>query len=88
MADNTRLIEKQENRLVVLSVQLRPLATGVVRLVLNSKARGRKTRVVMTEDVTTGPLAWFKNPLTTATIVARNALSLRRLRRLVASSRG
>ena len=83
MVDNTRLVEKQENRLVVLCVQLRPVATGVVRLALKSKARGRKTRVVMTEEATSGPLAWFKNPLTTATIVARNALSLRRLRRLV-----
>jgi uncharacterized protein YndB with AHSA1/START domain len=85
MADNTQIIEKQENRLVVLCVQLRPLATGIVRLWLTSKARGRKTRVVMTEDATSGPLAWFKNPVTTATIVARNAVSLRRLRRLVRS---
>jgi uncharacterized protein YndB with AHSA1/START domain len=87
MVDNTQLLEKQENRLVVLCVQLRPLATGVVRLALTAKARGRKTRVVMTEDATSGPLSWFKNPITTATIVARNAVSLRRLRRLVASSR-
>ena len=88
MAANTRLVEKQENRLVVLCVQLQPLATAVVRLVLTSKARGRKTRVVMTEEPTAGPVAWFRNPLTTATIAVRNALSLRRLRRLVASSRG
>jgi uncharacterized protein YndB with AHSA1/START domain len=88
MDANTRLLEKQENRLVVLCVQLQPLATGIVRLALKPKARGRKTRVVMTEDATSGPLAWFKNPVTTATIAIRNALSLRRLRRLVASGRG
>ena len=88
MVDNTQLLEKQENKLVVLCVQLRPLATGIVRLALTPKASGRKTRVIMTEDATSGPLSWFKNPLTTATIVVRNALSLRRLRRLVASSRG
>ena len=88
MAAKTQLVEKQENRLVVLSVQMRPLLTAIVRVALKPKARGRKTRVVMTEDATGGPVAWFKNPLTTAAIAARNALSLRRLRRLVASSRG
>src|SRR3954454_9135400 len=66
MADNTRLVEKQENRLVVLCVQLRPLASGIVRLALQSKARGRKPHVVMTEEPTSGPLACFKNPLNTA----------------------
>jgi uncharacterized protein YndB with AHSA1/START domain len=84
--DNTKLVATEPNRSVVLSVRARPRLTAIVRLALITRARGQKTKVVLTEEVDGGALSWFRNPLLTGTILVRNALSLRRLRRLVASS--
>jgi uncharacterized protein YndB with AHSA1/START domain len=85
LADSTKLLEKKPNSRVVLEVRIRPLGVGTVALDLRPKHRGRKTKVVMTERLTGGPLAWVRNPSLTLGIAARNAVSLRRLRRLVAS---
>jgi len=86
--DSTKILENKPNRRVVLEVRVRPLATGKVALDLKPKRRGRRTRVVMTEDLTRGPLSWVREPLRSAAISVRNAISLRRLRRLVASRAG
>jgi uncharacterized protein YndB with AHSA1/START domain len=86
--DSTKLLEKKANRRVVLEVRIRPVGVGKVAIDLKPKRRGRKTKVVMTEDLTRGPLSWVRRPIRSAAISARNAVSLRRLRRLVASRVG
>jgi uncharacterized protein YndB with AHSA1/START domain len=86
--DNTKLIDKEPNKRVVLEVRFRPVGVGTVAIDLKPKHRGRKTKVVMREQMTRGPVAWIRNPMVTIGLKARNAVSLRRLRRLVASSRG
>jgi uncharacterized protein YndB with AHSA1/START domain len=88
LADSTKLLEKKANRRVVLEVRVRPVGTGKVALDLKPKRRGRRTKVVMTEDLTRGPASWVRRPIRSAAIWARNAVSLRRLRRLVASRAG
>jgi uncharacterized protein YndB with AHSA1/START domain len=88
IADSTKIVEKKPNRRVVLEVRVRPLGTGQVALDLKPKRRGRRTKVVMTEDVTRGPVSWIRRPIRSAAISARNTVSLRRLRRLVASRAG
>jgi uncharacterized protein YndB with AHSA1/START domain len=88
LADSTKILEKKENRRVVLEVRIRPVGVGKVTLDLKPKQRRRKTKVVMTEDLTRGPASWVRRPIRSAAISARNAVSLRRLRRLVASRAG
>src|SRR4051794_36330468 len=85
LADSTKLLDKEPNKRVVLEVRIRPLGVGKVRLDLKPKRRGRKTKVVMTEDMTRGPVSWIRSPIRNGLITARNTVSLRRLRRLVAS---
>jgi uncharacterized protein YndB with AHSA1/START domain len=86
--DSTKLLEKKENRRVVLEVRIRPAGVGKVAIDLKPRRRGRRTKVVMTEDLTRGPASWVRRPIRSAAISARNAISLRRLRRLVASRAG
>jgi uncharacterized protein YndB with AHSA1/START domain len=86
--DSTKLLEKKENRRVVLEVRIRPVGVGKVAIDLKPKRRGRRTKVVMTEDLMRGPASWVRGPIRSAAISVRNAISLRRLRRLVASRAG
>jgi uncharacterized protein YndB with AHSA1/START domain len=86
--DSTKLLEKKQNRRIVLEVRIRPVGVGKVAIDLKPRRRGRRTRVVMTEDLTRGPASWVRRPIRSAAISARNAVSLRRLRRLVASRAG
>ena len=87
LADSTKILDKKPNKRVVLQVRARPAGVGKVSLDLKPKRRGRKTKVVMTERPTRGPLAWLPIPGLAIGLRARNAVSLRRLRRLVASQR-
>jgi uncharacterized protein YndB with AHSA1/START domain len=86
LADNTKLLETERDRRVVLEVRIRPLGVGRVRFDLKPRRRGRSTKVVMTERPTGGPWAWFARPWTNLGIRVRNAISLRRLRRVVLAS--
>jgi uncharacterized protein YndB with AHSA1/START domain len=85
LADSTKIIDKKLNKRVVLEVRIRPAGVGNVTLDLKPTRRGRKTKVVMTERIKRGPLARIPRPGLAIGLRARNALSLRRLRRLVAS---
>jgi uncharacterized protein YndB with AHSA1/START domain len=84
LEDWSRIVDKKPNRRVVLDAQFRPLGAAKITLDLRPKARGSKTHVTMTEQPK-GPVRWVWNPVASAGLKARNALSLRRLRRLVAS---
>src|SRR5258705_849047 len=55
LADSTKILEKKPNRRVVLEVRIRPLGVGKVKIDLKPKRRGRKTKGVITEDLTRGP---------------------------------
>lgn len=83
VADNTKLVDKQRNQCVVLEARIRPFAIGRISLELG-RVDGDRTRVVMTEEVTGGPARPVRALLEPA-LYLRNAVSLRRLRRLVAS---
>jgi uncharacterized protein YndB with AHSA1/START domain len=85
LADSTKLVDKTPNSRVVLEVRFRPVGVGTVALDLQPLRRGRETKVVMTERISGGPLAWLWDPILRIALLARNAVSLRRLRRLVAS---
>ena len=86
--DSTKLIDSVPDKRVVLEVRIRPVGLGRVRLDLAPRRRGKRTKVVMTERPTGGPWKWFGRPLTNVAIRGRNAVSLRRLRRLVMASAG
>src|SRR4051794_29815125 len=62
LADNTKLLVAETDRRVVLEVRIRPLGVGKVQLDLKPRARGRKTKVVMNERVTSGPFRWVGRP--------------------------
>jgi len=83
--DTTKIVEKKPGKQVVLEVRARPLGVGRVSLDLASRRRGKQTKVTMTERPTGGPLAWLRSPLLEAMTSMRNAIALRRLRRLVTS---
>ena len=86
--DSTKLVSKRPGRGVKFEVRVRPFGIGYVDIDLKPKARGRKTKITMTEDFTRGPLSWVVHPLRSAGISIRNVISLRRLRRLVTSRAG
>jgi uncharacterized protein YndB with AHSA1/START domain len=88
LADSTKLISTDPNRSIVLEVRARPLGRARVKFDLRSKSRGRRTKVVMTERTTSGIWSLVPNPVERVLIHARNAASLRRLRRVVASRAG
>jgi uncharacterized protein YndB with AHSA1/START domain len=85
IADNTKIVDKEPNRRIVLEARFRPAGVAKITLQLRPKSRGRKTLVTMTEKLTGGPLRRAWNPATRLGLKARNAVSLRRLRALVAS---
>jgi uncharacterized protein YndB with AHSA1/START domain len=86
LADNTKLLDKTPSKRVVLEVRVRPFGTGVVTFDLEPVAgRENTTHVVMTEDFNRGPLSFVFRPIREAMIRMRNAITVRRLQRLVVS---
>lgn len=83
--DNTKLVEKRPNERVALEVRFRPGGVGIVQFELAAADDGRATKVTMTEDFTQGPAARIPGVLQRPLLLVRNALSLRRLRSLLAS---
>jgi uncharacterized protein YndB with AHSA1/START domain len=83
--DNTKILDKEPNRRVVLEARFRPAGSARITLDLRPKARGRRTLVTMTEKPSGGPVRWIPHPITDAGLKVRNAVSLRRLRALVTS---
>src|SRR4051794_36051902 len=52
--DNTKLVDTEPDRRVVLEARARPLGRARVELELRPKSKGRRTKVVMTERTTSG----------------------------------
>src|SRR4051812_44650784 len=72
LADNTKLLDSQRDRRVVLEVRIRPLGTGRVQLDLKARRRGRATKVVMREHLISGPFRWLGRPFVMAAFRVRN----------------
>ncbi|HEY3831577.1 MAG TPA: SRPBCC family protein [Acidimicrobiia bacterium] len=83
LRDNTKLIEAEPDRKVVLEVRARPLGRARVQLDLRPKAKGRRTKVVMTEHTTGGIWSVIPNPVENGLVYLRNRASLHRLRKVV-----
>ena len=82
LRDESKILEAKENRRLVLEVRVQPLGEAHVIVDLRPRSRGRRTRVTLTEYPTAGPARHALGlPLQAATH-ARNAWSLRRLRRI------
>ena len=79
--DQTQLLQRETDRLVVLQVQIWPIGEGTVRLELEDLAE--RTRVVMHETFTNGPAAWADNKLQQIAVKLRNDWSLDQLKNVV-----
>ena len=79
--DQTRLLRREEDRMVELNVQLWPIGEGVVRIELEDL--GGRTHAVMHEEFTSGPASWSDNPLQQVMMKLRNDWSLDKLARIV-----
>ncbi len=80
--DETRVVECEEGRRLVLEAKARPAGTAWVTLEL-SDAAGGSTDVEMREDVSGGPGLLMPKPVRQALIVKRNTETLLRLALLV-----
>jgi uncharacterized protein YndB with AHSA1/START domain len=80
--DSSRIVAKRGRRHLELDVRFRPIGTAHVELDLQPLSRGRRTRVVMRERPTSGPVRWFFGRPLDLAFWGRNAWSLRRLRRV------
>lgn len=69
--------------MVLEEARRRGTSDGRVQVVLKLDDRGGRTHVAMHETPTRGPAAVFDNPLQQALLRARNASSLRRLKKVV-----
>jgi uncharacterized protein YndB with AHSA1/START domain len=80
--DNSKVLDIEQDRRLVLEARFRPFGTATVDLRLKPVRRGKATKVVMREAARRGPVAriWAL-PLDAATHV-RNAFALRRLKQL------
>ena len=80
LKDSTTVIASNRPRQLVIEARFRPLMVAKVELRL--RPRGRGTHVTMVEYPIGGLVAKVHNPLIDRALWARNAESLRRLRRL------
>ncbi|MEW6472823.1 MAG: SRPBCC family protein [Actinomycetota bacterium] len=78
--DKTCVAEVDPPTCLVLHARAMPAGVAEVRLDLTPQGAG--TRVTITEQPISGPAARFSNPVLDLLVGARNAESLRRLRRL------
>jgi uncharacterized protein YndB with AHSA1/START domain len=79
--DSTEVVESQPPHHLRLEVRFRPVGTAVVDIEVAPAGAG--SRVVMAEAPLQGAVRRWWNPVVSAAVVARNHLSLLRLRSLV-----
>jgi uncharacterized protein YndB with AHSA1/START domain len=82
LRDDTKVLDIEKDRRLVLEARVRPFGTAVVDIELQRKRRGKATKVTMHESGCRGALARVWNPLFDALTYARNAVALQRLKRL------
>lgn len=81
--DETQAIEARPGEKLVLQAKIRPI--GEARVTIDLIAEGERTLVVMEEEVTSPDLVRRMRRLLDPFVVARNVVSLRRLKDLVES---
>ncbi|MGD9797607.1 MAG: SRPBCC family protein [Acidimicrobiia bacterium] len=77
--DSTSVVELEPPRRLVLEVRVRPVV-GVARVEITLAGVGRSTDLTLAEQVTRGPAHRLARPLVDAALLARNRLSLHRLK--------
>jgi uncharacterized protein YndB with AHSA1/START domain len=82
LKDSSKVLRREPPHLLELEVRFRPAGVGVVKLRVKKRRRGR-SRITMTERLTSGPLSKVPRLVTSPAIGVRNVWSLRRLRRIV-----
>jgi uncharacterized protein YndB with AHSA1/START domain len=88
LEDNSKVLNIEQDRRLVLEARVRPFGTAVVDIELQPKRRGKATKVTMRETANRGPLARVWNPALDALTYARNIVALQRLKRLVEARTG
>jgi uncharacterized protein YndB with AHSA1/START domain len=86
--DNSKVLDIEQDRRLVLEARVRPFGTAKVELDLKPVRRGTKTKVTMTEEARRGPMKRAWNPLVDVAMYARNVIALRRLKRLAEARAG
>lgn len=79
--DSTLVMGRDRPRSIDLEVRFRP--TGVARVEITVQAEAEGSRITLTESPTAGPVRRVPRMITDPVFLARNALSLRRLRGLI-----
>jgi hypothetical protein len=79
--DSTLVVARERPRLIELEVRFRPTGVARVQIVVDAAAHG--TLVTLYETPTSGPVLRIPRFVRDPALSARNALSLRRFRRLV-----
>ena len=79
--DTTEVMAAEKDRKLVLRARAWPAGEAEVTFALSPEGDG--TRVTMTEGPVVGPGRWVHNPVFELLLHARNALTLRRLRKRV-----
>ena len=83
--DETRIRRIDEPKLLELDAHAWP--AGKARVTMIVEGKGRRSRVQMLEEPTSGPAKWVHNPLLDAAAHARNTVCLKRLARLAEGRR-
>jgi uncharacterized protein YndB with AHSA1/START domain len=84
--DTTSVVAAEKDRALVLRARAWPAGEGEVTFALSPEGNG--TRVTMTEGPVAGPGRWVHNPVFELLLHARNAETLRRLRKRVVERAG
>jgi hypothetical protein len=85
LQDDSKVLDVARDRRLVLEARVRPFGTATVDLDLQPVRRGNATKVTMVETPRRGPARHVWNPVFEAATHVRNAIALRRLKRLAES---
>ena len=88
LSDDSKVLEVEQDKRLVLEARVRPFGTATIDLRLKPKRRGRATRVTLRETARRGPAERAWNPVFDLMMHARNAIALRRLKRLAEARAG
>jgi uncharacterized protein YndB with AHSA1/START domain len=88
LSDDSKVLDVEQDKRLVLEARVRPFGTAVVDIELRPKKRGKATKVTMRETARRGPAERAWNPVFDALMHARNAIALRRLKRLTEARSG
>lgn len=88
LTDETKVGAAVPEERLVLHVEIGPLGSAEVELVLEEDVHRPRTTVRMRERPTSGPIRWFNNPVQERAFWVRNLLSLAKLKLIVEHEAG